>query len=303
MQKKNIITVGGLPIRIQGGWLRIARPDGDKYTFPADPEALIAEMRKAGARADVFTFLQSVSDRSPRYSYVMEYDNLAVLPVSTFDHWWNHQIRSYPRNRARQAEKKGVTFRELPFGEELIRGICGIYNETPMRQGKAFPYYGMTPEQASTYAGTYLDQSAFLGAFMGDTMIGFVKLTMDAQRTQACLVHILSMVKHNDKAPTNALISQSVRYCAEHKIAFLVYEHFHYGNKQGDSLSHFKEVNGFERVDLPRYYIPLTAKGKLALRLGLHHRLADRLPESVAGKLRDLRTAWYRRRFQTQTES
>ncbi len=303
MRKKNIITVGGLPIRIQGGWLRIARPDGDKYTFPADPEALIAEMRKAGARADVFTFLQSVSDRSPRYSYVMEYDNLAVLPVSTFDHWWNHQIRSYPRNRARQAEKKGVTFRELPFGEELIRGICGIYNETPMRQGKAFPYYGMTPEQASTYAGTYLDQSAFLGAFMGDTMIGFVKLTMDAQRTQACLVHILSMVKHNDKAPTNALISQSVRYCAEHKIAFLVYEHFHYGNKQGDSLSHFKEVNGFERVDLPRYYIPLTAKGKLALRLGLHHRLADRLPESVAGKLRDLRTAWYRRRFQTQTES
>jgi len=228
---------------------------------------------------------------------------LAVLPVSTFDHWWNHQIRSYPRNRARQAEKKGVIFREVPFGEELIRGICGIYNETPMRQGKAFPYYGMTPEQARNYAGTYLEQSAFLGAFVGDTMIGFVKLTTDAQRTQACLVHILSMVKHNDKAPTNALISQSVRYCAEHKIPFLVYEHFHYGNKQGDSLSHFKEVNGFERVDLPRYYIPLTAKGKLALRLGLHHRLADRLPASVAGKLRDLRTAWYRHRFQTQTES
>ena len=305
MRKKNIITVGGLPIRIQGSWLRIARPDGDKYTFPEDPEALIAKMRQAGVRADLFTFLQSVSDRSPRYSYAMEYDNLAVLPVSTFDHWWNHQIRSYPRNRARQAEKKGVTFREVPYGEELIQGICGIYNETPMRQGKAFPYYGMTPEQARDYAGTYLDQSAFLGAFVDGTMVGFVKLTMDVHRTQACLVHILSMVKHNDKAPTNALISQSVRYCAEHKVPYLVYEHFHYGNKQGDSLSHFKEVNGFERVDLPRYYIPLTGKGKIALQLGLHHRLADRLPASVAGKLRDLRKAWYRHRFeaQTQTES
>jgi hypothetical protein len=302
MRKKNITTVSGLPIRIQGKWLRIARPDGDKYTCPGDPEALIAEMRKAGVRADLFTFLQSVSDRSPRYSYVMEYDNLAVLPVSTFDHWWNQQIRSYPRNRARQAGKKGVSFREVPFGEELIRGICGIYNETPFRQGKAFPHYGMTPDEARDYAGTYLEQSAFLGAFVDDTMIGFVKLTWDVHRTQACLVHILSMVKHNDKAPTHALISESVRYCAEHKVPYLVYEHFHYGNKQGDSLSHFKEVNGFQRVDLPRYYIPLTGKGKIAVRLGLHRRLADRIPESIAGKLRDLRKAWYRHRFQSQTE-
>jgi hypothetical protein len=303
MRKKNIITVSGLPIRIQGDWLRVARPDGDKYTCPDNPEVLIAEMRKARIPADLFTFLQSVSDRSPRYSYAMEYDNLAVLPVSTFEHWWNHQIRSYPRNRARQAEKKGVTFREVPFGEELIQGICGIYNETPMRQGKAFPYYGMTLEQAHDYAGTYLDLSAFIGAFVGNTMIGFVKLTMDVRRTQACMVHILSMVKHNDKAPTNALISQSVRYCAEHKVPHLVYEHFQYGNKAGDSLSHFKEVNGFQRVDLPRYYIPLTGKGKIALQLGLHRRLMDRIPESVAGKLRDLRKTWYRRRFQAQTES
>ena len=287
-------------MKVQGRVVRIARLDGDKYTFPDDPEAIIEGLRKSKKRADIFTFMQRVSETAPKYSYPMEYDNLAVLPVSTFDHWWNHQIRSYPRNRARQAEKKGVTFREVPFGEELIRGICGIYNETPVRQGKAFPYYGMTPEQAHDYAGTFLDQSVYIGAFVGDTMIGFIKLVMDVDRTQACLVHILSMVQHNDKAPTNALIAQAVRSCADRKVSYLVYEHFHYGNKQGDSLSHFKEVNGFQRVDLPRYYIPITSLGRVALRLGLHHRLADRIPESVAAKLRDLRKAWYRRRFQTQ---
>ncbi len=290
-------------MKIQGRLLRMARLDGDKYTFPEDPEVVIAGLQKARSRVDIFTFLQKVSETTPKYSYPMEYDNLAVLPVSTFEHWWNHQIRSYPRNRARQAEKKGVTFREVPYGDVLINGICGIYNETPVRQGKAFPYYGMTPERAREYAGTFLDQSIYVGAFVGDTMIGFIKLSMDKDRTQACLVHILSMVQHNDKAPTNGLIAQAVKVCAEQRIPYLVYEHFHYGNKQGDSLSHFKEVNGFQRVDLPRYYVPITSFGRMALRLGLHHRLADRIPESMAEKLRELRKAWYRRKVQAVTES
>jgi hypothetical protein len=303
MRKKTVITVCGKDMKVQGRIVRIARLEGEKHTFPDDIEAVIDGLRKCGRRADIFTFLQRASDTSPKYSYPMEYDNLAVLPVSTFENWWNHQIRSYPRNRARQAEKKGVTFREVQFGDELIRGICGIYNETPIRQGKAFPHYGMTPEQARDYAGTFLNQSAYIGAFLDDTMIGFIKLTVDEGRNQACMVHILSMVQHNDKAPTNALIAQAVRYCAEHKVPYLVYEHFQYGNKQGDSLSHFKEVNGFQRVDLPRYYLPITPLGRMALRLGLHHRLADRIPESMATKLRELRKAWYRRGIQPVTES
>jgi hypothetical protein len=303
MQKNKKIAVCGKDIKIQGRFIRMARLEGEKHTFPHDPETVIDGLRKSGVRADIFTFLQKVSDTSPKYSYPMEYDNLAVLPVSTFDHWWNHQIRSYPRNRARQAEKKGVTFREVPFGEVLINGICGIYNETPVRQGKAFPHYGMSPEQAREYAGTFLNQSVYLGAFVGDTMIGFIKLTVDDDRNQACMVHILSMIQHNDKAPTNALIAQAVRYCGEHKIPYLVYEHFNYGNKQGDSLSRFKEVNGFQRVDLPRYYIPITPLGRVALRLGFHHRLVDRIPESMAAKLRVIRKSWYHRGVQAVTES
>jgi len=297
------MKVCGKDIKIQGRLIRIARLDGDKYTFPDDPEAVLDALRKCGKRVDVFTFLQKLPETTPKYNYPMELDNLAVLPVSTFDHWWNNQIRSYPRNRARQAEKRGVVLRELPFSEELIKGICGIYNETPVRQGKAFPYYGMTPEQARDYAGTFLDRSIYIGAFVGDTMIGFIKLVMDESRNQACLVHILSMVQHKDKAPTNALIAQAVRSCAEHKVPFLVYEHFTYGKKEGDSLSHFKEVNGFQRIDLPRYYVPLTAVGQAALRLGMHHRLVDRLPESLVSKLRDWRKAWYGRKLETVSEA
>lgn len=283
-------------IRVQGRVIRIARLDGEKYSFPDDPDAIIAGLRKSGKRIDLFTFLQKLPETKPRYSYPMEWDNLAVLEVSTFDHWWNHQIRSFPRNRARQAEKKGVVLREVPCDEALFRGICEIYNESPVRQGRRFPHYGMTLEGACAYASTFPDRSIYAGAFLGETMIGFIKLVMDETRTHACLVHILSMMRHKDKAPTNALIAQAVRICAERGISYLVYENFAYGNKEGDSLSHFKEVNGFQRMDLPRYYIPLTPLGRLAFRFGLHRRLVDRLPASISSKLRDFRKAWYERK-------
>jgi hypothetical protein len=285
-------------IRVHGRFIRIARIDGDKYNFPEDPEALLEGLKKCGIRVDLFTFLQKLPETAPKYSYPMEWDNLAVLPVSTFDHWWTQQIRSFPRNRARQAEKRGVVLREVPCNEALFQGICGIYNESPVRQGKRFPHYRMTVERAREYAGTFPERSIYVGAFVGDTMIGFIKLVTDETRTHACLVHILSMIQHKDKAPTNALIAQAVKICADRGISYLVYENFSYGKKQGDSLSHFKAVNGFRRLELPRYYVPLTPLGRVAFRLGLHRRFVDRLPSSLAARFRDFRKMWHERKFQ-----
>ena len=297
------MRVSGEDIRVRGRLIRIAQIDGDKYNFPEDPEALLDGLKKCGTRIDLFTFLQKLPETAPKYAYPMEWDNLAVLPISTFDHWWNHQIRSFPRNRARQAEKKGVVLREVPCDETLFRGICEIYNECPVRQGRRFPHYGMTLEKVRDYASTFLDRSVYVGAFLGDTMIGFIKLVTDETRAHACLVHILSMVQHKDKAPTNALIAHAVRLCADRGISYLVYENFTYGKKRGDSLSHFKEVNGFQRMDLPRYYIPLTPLGQIAFRLGLHHRFVDRIPESLAAKLRDFRKNWYARRLSDEAQN
>jgi len=113
----------------------------------------------------------------------------------------------------------------------------------------------------------------------------------------------VSMVGHKEKAPTNALIAQAVRSCAARGIRYLVYQNYSYGNKTGDGLSRFKEVNGFRRIDLPRYYVPLTLLGGAALRLGLHKKLATYVPEPMLDKLRELRSAWYSRKFQTVTDA
>lgn len=297
MNKKLLTKVSGKDFKVTGRFLRLARLDGEKYVFPDDPAIMAEALRNARAGIDLFTFLRPVTETSAQYPFYFETDNLAVLSISTFDHWWTHQLRSYPRNRARQAEKKGVVLREVALDEELLKGICDIYNECPVRQGKRFPHYGMTLEQARGYAGTFADRSIWIGAFLGEQMIGFAKLVTDESRTQACMVHILSMVQHKDKAPTNALIGQAVKSCAARGVPNLVYENFIYGNKLGDSLSHFKEVNGFRRVDIPRYYIPLTSFGAAALRLKLHRRMVDQFPEPFIAKLRELRTSWYRFRF------
>jgi hypothetical protein len=111
-------------------------------------------------------------------------------------------------------------------------------------------------------------------------------------------MHIVSLVSERDKAPTNALVAQAVRSCAERGVAHLVYSNFAYGNKKSDSLSDFKERNGFQRIDIPRYYVPLNPIGRAALRCELHRRLIDRVPESWMAKVRECRTAWYGRRLQ-----
>jgi hypothetical protein len=201
------------------------------------------------------------------------------------------------------AEKKGVVVREVAFDEKLVRGIYGIYNECPMRQGRRFPHYGKDFKTVYEDEATYLDSSTFIGAFQGEELIGFIKMVADEGGVQAGLMNILSQIQHRDKAPTNALIAQAVKVCAKRGISSLVYANFAYGNKQHDSLREFKERNGFQRVDVPRYYIPLTRFGWIALRMGFHHRLVDRIPESIAERLREFRKNWQVRRAQTPTEA
>jgi hypothetical protein len=291
------LTICERNFNITGRLIRIASVDGEKYRFLDDPQLAVEKLRSAGTRIDLLTFLQRVSDPNPKYNYPMEWDNFAVLPISSFDNWWTNVLGFKGRNKAKQAEKKGVKLREIPFDDVLIEGIWRIYNESPVRQGKRFPHYGMPLEKVRPYAGTFLDSSIFIGAFFENVLIGFAKLTVDETRTQAGLMHIISMLEHRDKAPTNALIAQAVKSCSDRKIPNLVYSNFAYGNKQSDSLSDFKERNGFQRVNVPRYYVPLTHTGNVALRLKLHHKLIERLPEPIIARLREYRAGWYSRKL------
>jgi hypothetical protein len=294
-----MINVCGVNIRVRGQLLRIAQLDADKYQFVGDPVEMIGGLRRCGQRVDIFTFLQRVPDSQPKYSYPFEMDNLAALPISTFDHWWTKQIDGKTRNMVRKAEKKEVVCREAALDEEFLRGIWEIYNECPIRQGKPFSHYGKDLDTLRREESTYLDCSFFIVAYSEGKMIAFLKLTCDQFSTQAGLLNIVSMISQRDKAPTNALLAEAVRSCAKRNLQYLVYSNYAYGNKDKSSLSDFKKANGFCRMDLPRYYVPLTLIGRLALQMGMHRRLTDHIPEPVLAKLRKYRDSRHSRRLQS----
>src|SRR6266478_2856989 len=147
------MKVCGKEILIQGKVIRIARLDADTYEFLEDPETVLDALRKCDVRVDLFTFMQRLPETLPKYNYPMEWDNLAALPISTFDQWWTEQIDSKTRNMVRKAEKKGVEVREVPFDDTLVEGIWTIYNECPVRQGKPFVHYGKDIETVRKGAG------------------------------------------------------------------------------------------------------------------------------------------------------
>ena len=178
-----------------------------------------------------------------------------------------------------------------------------MYNESPVRQGRRFSHYGKDIDTVYREEATFLDSSIFIGAYLDETLIGFIKLVHDQTRTQAGLMNVISMVRHRDKAPTNALVAQAVRSCAERGISYLVYSNFSYGNKKQDTVRDFKKRNGFQRIDLPRYYVPMTVLGSASLHLRLYKRFADRMPEPILARLRELRNNWYNQKLKSAVEA
>ena len=287
------MQVYGKDLRIRGTLIRVGYFDGEGYEFLEKPEQALENVRQLKARVDLLTFIQRLSDTAPRYEYHVEWDNMAALPVSSYDHWLTQQIDFKVRNKIRKAAKSGVVVKEVPYDEEFVKGISAIYNESPVRQGKRFWHYAKDIAEVREMNGTFMDRSIFIGAYFENELIGFVKLVSDENHVQAGLMQIISMIQHRDKAPTNALIAQAVRSCATREIPYLWYASFSYGNKQTDSLADFKQHNGFKKIDIPRYYIPLTVNGHIALRFGLQHGIAERIPEPVAATYRRMRRLWY----------
>ena len=56
----------------------------------------------------------------------------------------------------------------------------------------------------------------------------------------------------------------------------------------------FKRRNGFEQINFPRYYIPLTLKGQVFVRMRLYRGLSGLIPEPILEPLLSLRTWYYK---------
>ncbi len=265
--KRRALGFTGKILDSVGGLVSISLPS-NQWIEDYDP---LTE-RFPTSRADLFTFSQRYPDITPRFPYSLDWDSLAVLKITGYEFWRDKQIGKKTRNLLRKSEKKNVTVKVLQFGENLVQAIEQIYNETPVRQNKPFRHFGEKFEDIKNrFSSGFNARGEFAAAFIESEIVGFIQLIYTD--SYALLSQIISYVKYRDCAINNAPIAKAVQICAENSVPFLVHERFGKGG-----LVQFKVNNGFEEKKIPRYYIPLSTKGKMILSLGLQTKITPHLP-------------------------
>jgi hypothetical protein len=288
IDERNVVTTGK--------WLKVAAVRHEELVegpVLANPESFILKLKRSGLKADILTFAQKLPETTPMYTYFKEWENVAAIPVTTYDRWLKESAEYSIRKAINKAKKLGVVAKVVEFSDEFVKATCPIYNETSVRQGKTFWHYGKAFETIKSSLETYVDRSTFIGAYLQDELIGFMKITW--VETTGTITQILSMKQHFDKRPNNALLAKAVEICAAEGKSHFIYGSYVYYDPNS-SLTEFKRRNGFEPVALPRYFIPLTPKGKLSLALGLHRGIAANTPKPVMRQFLKIRSSWTTRR-------
>ena len=291
------LDINGKTVIITGRWLKTAAVHDDEWSEGEleDPEGFIRTLKERelpNLRADLFTFAQKLPATGAKYRYPMEWDNIAAIRLTSFTDWWA-RVPQETRKNTRRSTRRGVavTIRELD--DDLIAGIVAINNESAVRQGARFPHYGKSHDAVKKDYLSFLDRSEFICAHSGNELIGVMKMVYCG--SVAAILQLLSKKSHYDKRPSNAIIATAIERCEKRRVSYVTYGKYRYGNQGKTSLMEFKARNGFEAIPVPRYYIPLTARGKIGMMFRLHRDLVEVAPELAVRFAVNLRVKWHNR--------
>ena len=290
-------TVNGRLIVATGSCPKIARIHDEALVttaFSEPPESLLSGVKRSNLQCDVLTFAQHLTQTAPMYDYQLEWDSVAAIPLTTYQDWLAERS-THLRRDLKKAVSAGVEVREAELDDAFVRGIVDIYSESPIRQGRPFWHYGKSFQDVKRETITYLEQSQFLGAYVGEELVGFLKVVHVDRVAQ--LMFILSKIAYQDRRPTNALIAKAVELCAARHSSHLTYGSFVYGSNGDTSLTAFKRRCGFIELRVPRYFVPLTLVGKICLLLHLHRGAKGIVPAWVQNAIRKARQKMNRKRY------
>jgi hypothetical protein len=290
------LGLGDKNIIVKGRWLKVATVHDEQWldTELDDPDTCVQRLKQTkadGLRADIFTFAQKLPATTPRYRYSMEWESVAAVRLPSFAEWWE-KVPQETRKNVRRAAKRGVVVKVSPLDDALIRGIVELNNDSPTRQGTPFHHYGKSYEQVKKDQSTHIDRSEFICAYVGDELIGFLKIVYCGRF--GALLLLITKGSHQDKRPANALMAKAIERCDEKGLSYMVYGRFRYGNQPKTSLMEFKIRHGFEEILVPRFYVPLTTTGAIGMSLGLHRESVAVLPQSAISIGRRVRAQWYK---------
>jgi hypothetical protein len=293
------LELNGRHVISAGRWIKIASVHDEEWLQPEleDPDACIDILKARAAKsvkADIFTFTQRLPDTRPRYSYPMDWNSVAAIRLESFDGWWQNRPQETRKN-VRRSAKRGVVTRTSDFDDDFVRGIVAINNESLLRQGKPFYHHGKGFDAVKKDYSSFAGRAEFIGAYFNDELIGFLQLVHMGK--VAGVLELLTKTSEYDKRPANALIAKAVERCALQGVSYLTYGQYSYGNKGDSPLAEFKRRNGFDEILVPRFYVPLTAMGRICVACKLHRGLMGILPRRIIHPLLGVRRTWYKVAF------
>jgi hypothetical protein len=292
------LRLNGVIVTVTGRWIKRAAIKDEAWLADdviVAPDVIVARLKAGALGADVFTFSQKLPCTGPKYSYPLAWSNVAAIPLTSYADWWENRLPQVARKNVRRAAKRGVTVRPVAFSDALVEAIVAINNETPIRQGRPFWHYGKSFDAVKKDYSDFLDRSEYLGAYYQDELVGFIRLVYVGKT--ASILQLLCKNKHYDKRPANALIAKAVELCIEKGSSHLSYGQYVYGGNTNSLLTDFKRRNGFEQVLIPTYYVPLTVKGWVYVKSGMHLGIKRLIPKRLLYILTEFRSRLYHRRL------
>ncbi len=289
------LDIGDKPVVVTGRWIKVAAVHDEAWLESEleDPVSYIDGLKPRKlhrAMADIFTFAQKLPETRPRYSYYTEWDSVAAIRLTSFTDWWEH-LPQETRKNARRAARQGVVVRIQRLDDVLIGGIVELNNDSQVRQNQPFFHYGKTFDEVRKDYSSFGERSDFICAYLGTELIGVIKIVYCGKI--AAIMQLLTKRSQDATRPANALMAKAVERSEQRGMSYVTYCNYSYGNKRKSSLSEFKHRNGFEEIFVPRFYVPLTVKGKICLRLKLHRDFLGILPENVIRWGISARAKWY----------
>lgn len=277
-----------------GRWLKVASIMDELFVegeIAPNPDRFVAQLKGWNVKPDIFTFAQKFTDPNPRFPYRVEWEPMAVIPITTYEHWLRKQIRKDGRVNLNRAAREGVVTRPVCYDDQFVQGIKDLCDSTPVRQGMPFWHHGKSFDEIKRVHGTYRERAEYIGAYFENELIGFLKMVYVDNMGKT--MHVISKEKYFYKRPANALIAKAVEVCAAKGMTYLNYGLYRFPGKKESSLADFKRRNGFQEFKAPRYYVPLTTKGRLALGLGLHRDSKTYIPWAARKLLLQVRSLYY----------
>jgi len=211
--------------------------------------------RKNGSAQPVFVHALSTHERS-------------------FEEIWMNKFSKHARNRARKAEKQGVSVREIKAFEDWISDMH-LCNMSSFCRQKRYPRYPHSETNAflvylNKHRAVLQENYRVYGAFFGEHLIAYMATVQFSELILISLMMSLSDFLY--KCPNNALLRHIVHHACEGDFRWIFYSYDRVSQSSGrpsllSSLIEFKFDHGFREYPMMIYSLGLTHAGRVLQQL------------------------------------